>query len=601
VAFHVGPLPEFAKSPARVGEDPNFPRPALIRSFDTSVDTSGTPAEITLPTVVNGQVLPGRVDRFQFRVKKGMYLVAVVQARELIPYLPDAVPCWFQATLALHDAKGKELAYSDDYRFHPDPVFHYEVPADGTYTIEIKDAVYRGREDFVYRITLGELPFITSLFPLGGKAGTPTTVALRGWNLPATSLSVGGADTSATTRWVSLSKGSRTSNLMPFAVDTLPECLEQEPNDRPENAQTIALPVIVNGRVGKPGDVDVVRFEGKAGAAVVAEVRARRLESPLDSVLRLTDASGRQLAFNDDHEDKGTGLLTHHADSILRTTLPADGTYFLYLSDAQHKGGDEYAYRLRVSAPRPDFALRVTPASVNLRGGATIPLTVYALRKDGFAGPITLTLKDPPDGFSLAGGLVPTNQDQVRITLTGQSAPTEQPVTLAIEGWATIGGETLMRPAVPAEDMMQAFAYRHLVPAHDMKVNVTGRVLGRNALRIQSATPVLLPAGGTARVRVGMPPGAAATGVKFQLELNNPPDGITIEAVTISGPGAEVVLKCDAAKVKPGTAGNLIVDLYAQRPQVAAKKKAQANRRPPPIGTLPAIPFEVVVGARPKD
>ena len=37
--------------------------------------------------------------------------------------------------------------------------------------IEIKDAIYRGRPDFVYRITLGELPYITGVFPLGAPAG----------------------------------------------------------------------------------------------------------------------------------------------------------------------------------------------------------------------------------------------------------------------------------------------------------------------------------------------------------------------------------------------------------------------------------------------
>ena len=42
-------------------------------------------------------------------------------ARELVPYLADAVPGWFQATLVLYDKKGKEVAYADDYRFNPDP------------------------------------------------------------------------------------------------------------------------------------------------------------------------------------------------------------------------------------------------------------------------------------------------------------------------------------------------------------------------------------------------------------------------------------------------------------------------------------------------
>ena len=81
-------------------------------------------------------------------------------------------------------------------------------------------------------------------------------------------------------------------NRLPFALDSLPECLEQEPNDSPEHAQPVTLPVIVNGRIDRPGDRDVFRFEGRAGQEIVAEVYARRLDSPLDSVLKLTD-SGR--------------------------------------------------------------------------------------------------------------------------------------------------------------------------------------------------------------------------------------------------------------------------------------------------------------------
>ena len=40
--------------------------------------------------------------------------------------------------------------------------------------------------------------------------------------------------------------------------------------------------------------------------------------SPLDSLLRLIDSSGRVLAWNDDHEDQESGLLTHQADHIYR-------------------------------------------------------------------------------------------------------------------------------------------------------------------------------------------------------------------------------------------------------------------------------------------
>jgi len=65
------------------------------------------------------------------------------------------------------------------------------------------------------------------------------------------------------------------------------------------------------------------------------------------------------------------------------------------LGDAQGHAGPEYTYRLRVSRPQPDFALRVVPSS-----------TVYALRRDGFSGDIVLALKNAPEGFVLSGAKI---------------------------------------------------------------------------------------------------------------------------------------------------------------------------------------------------
>ena len=86
--------------------------------------------------------------------------------------------------VAVRDAKGRELAYGDDFRFDPDPVFCCKVPDDGDYVLEVRDSIFRGREDFVYRISVGELPFVTAVFPLGGRQGEPLVTAVRGWNLP---------------------------------------------------------------------------------------------------------------------------------------------------------------------------------------------------------------------------------------------------------------------------------------------------------------------------------------------------------------------------------------------------------------------------------
>ncbi len=578
LVFQVGQLPEFRQPEPDAAAEPPFPRPGV-----NPVPAETPPLPITLPATVNGQILPGGVARYRFPARRGQQLVVATSARELIPYLADAVPGWFQAALTLYDPQGEELAYDDHYRFHPDPVLHYVIPQDGAYTLKIRDVLYRGREDFVYRVALGELPFLASLFPLGGRAGTRATVEVRGWNLPVTRLHLSLKQTPPGTYPIAVRNQQWFSNPLPFLVDTLPECREREPNNSPRTAQPVALPIIINGRCDPPGDVDVFRFDGRAGQQIVAEVMARRLESPLDSVLKLTDATGHQLAFNDDHEDKGSGLNTHHADSYLRATLPADGRYYLSLWDAQRNGGWAYSYRLRLSAPRPDFELRVVPASLSVRIGTSAPLTVYALRQDGFTGEIALTLKDAPAGFKLTATPIPANQDQVKLTLTPPpTAPTGR-LRLHLEGRAMIEGREIVHAAVPAEDMMQAFAYRHLVPAQEWDVAVIGRFRPAETARILSALPVKIPGGGAARVQVSLPGGPFLNQIAF--ELTDPPDGVTLQTVSPT----EFMLRADATKISPGRKGNLIV-------------QATAARRPPPgapgrrftVGALPAIPFEVI-------
>ena len=66
---------------------------------------------ITVPCTMNGQIASGEVNRYRFEARKGQRLVISVAARELIPYIADAVPGWFQPVLALYDADGKEVAY----------------------------------------------------------------------------------------------------------------------------------------------------------------------------------------------------------------------------------------------------------------------------------------------------------------------------------------------------------------------------------------------------------------------------------------------------------------------------------------------------------
>jgi hypothetical protein len=370
-----------------------------------------------------------------------------------------------------------------------------------------------------------------------------------------------------------------------FATDTFPEVTAKASIGQIKNAQKVKLPLVVNGRIEKPGEWDIFRFDGRAGEEIVAEVLARRLDSPLDSILKLTDAAGKQLALNDDSDDKGAGLLTHQADSFLQFKLPANGAYYLHLGDTQQKGGPLYAYRLRISHPRPDYELRVTPASISARAGSTVPVMVYALRRDGFTDEIALKLKDAPAGYLLSGAVVPTGEDKVRLTLTVPGGRTDKPVKLHLEGRAMVQGKEVKKAAVAAEDMMQAFAYHHLVAASDWMVRILGNMKGSNAWKPVDKR-VQVPTGGTAPVQVFVPTGRFNGSV--QLALNEPPEGMTIENVNQLRDGFAILLHADKDKLKPGVKGNLIVEAYMER-----STPGTLNKRRQGMGILPAIPFEV--------
>jgi hypothetical protein len=377
---------------------------------------------------------------------------------------------------------------------------------------------------------------------------------------------------------------------MEFTVDSLPEATAKPSAGSKPKAQRVKLPVIVNGRIAQPGQAALFRFDGAAGQEIVAEVVARRLGSPLDSTLRLTDAAGKELAFNDDFEDKGAGLITHQSDSFISFKLPAKGTYYLQLTDAQHKGGPEYGYRLRISQPQPDFQLRVVPSSFNVRSSSNVPFTVYAIRRDGFSGEIALKLKGAPANFMLSGAAVPSGQDHVRLTLTVpqfKNSPGSQPLSVQLTGTATVEGRETTRIAIPAEDMEQAFMYHHIVAEDAWLIRIFGSGTGPGWQAVNK--PVALRSGAVTPFEIHTPYRMQSG---YQLALNDPPEGITIQKVTPEANSVSVLVSVQGDKAKPGLKGNLILDAYREVAANPAAGIRQARRQP--MGTLPAIPFEVV-------
>jgi hypothetical protein len=541
LVFEVGPYPEVFESSARSlatadsqnGQRRRRPTEGSIKPVPGTqpvAENPGNTTPITLPATLNGQILPGDADRYRFQAQQGQPLLIDVHARRIIPYLSDAVPGWFQATVTLYDADGTEIAYADDFQFQPDPILRCDIPQDGTYTLEIRDALHRGREDFVYRIAIGEPP--------------PD------------------------------------------------EHNKPEKNSTASAAQDVSIPQTIDGSINAPGDMHVFRFSGQAGQNIVAEIIARRLGSPLDSALKLTDVDGAQIAFNDDHETYDAGLATHHADSRLSATLPADGQYSLYLVDQQQNGGPDFTYRLQLTEPKPDFALRIVPSAINIEAGTSVPVTIHALRQDGFDGPIRLTLKDAPDGCTLSGAELPAGENKIQVTLTAPANALATITPLTLIGKATIGNRLVTRPAVPADDLMQAFIYRHLVTAEELLVCVLNQS-GRFSVPIPppDKDSIQLRPGKTARLPINIP--AQTSWGSIELELINPPPGISIHQFVPGTKDGFIEFQCDAQAAQPGLKGNLIINVYAYRDPETMQGRGQRKKPNRLLTTLPAISFEI--------
>lgn len=514
-----------------------------------------------LPVLVNGQVMPGDQDRFRVSARRGQTLVFRLEARALVPYLADAVPGWMQGVLTLHDVAGREVAHCDDVGSDPDPVLIYEVPDDGELTVTVRDAIYRGREDFVFRLSIGELPYIERITPLGGPAEQAIEVTLHGVNLPGRQRQVTIPAEEAGLARMSLRSSGWFSNALLFQRSKLPEHGEAEPNDDREQAQPLTEASIVNGSLDRPGDHDWYRIEGRRDQPVYLDVYARRLGSPVDSRLSVWAEDGQRLASNDDAPDRRFGLLAHQADARLEFVPPGDGRYWVLLEEVAAKGGPEFDYRLEVSSAHPDFELRVTPASLRLPQDGAAVAEVEVIRLGGYDGPVALHLVGAPPGVSLVPVTIPAGAMTAPVTLRASRQAVPSLVGLRLEGTARVGGQEIRRRAVPARTMMQAFSTEHLVPARLLlarlvepdPVTVTlTRPRGETVLRVRPGETITLPARAEPNQARGRQP--------VRLSLDDPPEWLTLGTESIPRQGGSRIVLHVSANATPGPAVTVVLN-----------------------------------------
>jgi hypothetical protein len=316
-------------------------------------------------------------------------------------------------------------------------------------------------------------PRLTSVFPMGAKAGTAVEVTVNGYDLddptalqfshpgisaelivspepkpdpkdkdkpkpppkpkgPATShkykVTVP-ADAPLGNVDVRLVSKLGVSNPRAFVVGELSEVNETDkPNDDVPAAQPVGLNATVNGAIASAADVDYYRFTGTAGQRVLASCVTSGIDSRCRPLVEMFDATGKRLTANRNHRDD---------DALADVTLPTDGDFVVRVCEFAYQGGSpDHFYRLTVgTGPWIDAVFppvvafgkptQVTLYGRNLPGGKPVPeATVDGRLVEAITVTVTPPADAPRDGLTVRSRVAPPQslQDGFEFRLPGSNA-----------------------------------------------------------------------------------------------------------------------------------------------------------------------------------
>jgi len=218
-------------------------------------------------------------------------------------------------------------------------------------------------------------------------------------------------------------------------------------------------------------DVGFDSFNGQRIAYFDTSTEAHSIDKPLYKVqihppgTKFTPNGLPLVRLYYQNDDGGPG---YGKDSLVHFTAPADGDYLIHIKDVRGVGGENFAYRLMLREPRPDFRLSVSPANPNVPLGASIPVDVVAFRMDDFDGPISVTLDNLPAGLKATTGVIAPGQVRTTVLL---SAAADATLAAASPLKAVGRAQNLTRIADP-EDTLKLIA---LMPKPDVRMTAETR------------------------------------------------------------------------------------------------------------------------------
>ena len=361
--------------------------------------------KVTTPVIINGRVQTALdQDCYRFRGTKGQSLVAAVNSHGLdaMGYGRDNSG-FVDTSLELLDPSGKVIAGAED-SIGFDPIIRHTLPEDGEYTVRISGLGYRGFPQAVYRLTLGDIGYVTAVFPPGGQRGQTVPVKLSGLNFPGdTAMSVKVGKDGHPVQYITPTDKTLVAHDLAFIRGDLSETMETEPNNERKSATPLAMDSTVNGQFQQDGDDDWYKMELDKGERIELEIAAQRhLRSPVDTLVEVFDSEGKRLAGNDDGAIFD-GMTSHDFrtfDSFLTFVSKKKGIFFVRVSEQTGTFGPLANYRLTCRRETPNFRVYHWPDAIPVWGpGSSSVLAVEVIRTGRLQEDIEFTVEGLPEGW----------------------------------------------------------------------------------------------------------------------------------------------------------------------------------------------------------
>ena len=465
---------------------------------------------VTLPCVVNGRLQQGEdIDDYKFKAEAGQEVVFTALCARLEDKVHD-LQDHADPVITLRDLSGNELARNDDY-YRADPLLHYKFDKTGEYLLEVRDVSYHGNSNWVYRLTMTTRPYVTAVVPCAVRPGQSNELHVTGFNLGGTQIvHLDVPPSTPPGLWeTQLKFPNGLSNTVPLLVSDVPQvAIYDKPassgnktvtaalsSAAPAPAARLSLPGGVSSWLASAGEIDRYTFHAKEGENWAFEVTARRLNSEMDSEIKIRDSKGGVLASNDDAIGK---------DSRLEWKAPAEGDYTLEVRDLAGHAGPTYFYNLSAQHIQPDFSLRCDTDRAMIAPGNRTSWYILLDRKHDFAGPVTVEVKGLPPGVAATPLTIPPEVSQGVIILSAAPDAKIDAATVQVLGTGQLPGPDgklapVTHVAAPLTEIYLPGGGRGLFPVETQGVAVTEQ----NDIEVSASTQqVTLNPGGTAKIEV---------------------------------------------------------------------------------------------------